>query len=361
MLRPFGMISFISSNKWLRADYGSHLRERLAESTSVRSVTDFGELPVFETAATFPMIFVAKKEISASSEGCVFTAVKSMASPYPDIKAIILVQGTVLKGPAISGEHWRLVTEERATMMASMDERGVPLGEYVGSDIFYGLKTGFNKAFVLDAASRRKLIAEDRSSKRLIKPLAVGDDVRKWQIDEKPHWLIVTPIGTPIREYPAIFKHLKRYQEKLEARQDQGEHWWELRACTYYEEFARAKIVFPEIALEPRFAYDESGFYTNNKAFFMPTDDLFLLGVLNSAPAWEYIKTICAVLGDEDKRGRVMLQWVNLKRLPIPKADAAAKRRVARLVRKCLDAAPEDRQPMEKRLDEEISALYGIS
>lgn len=252
------------------------------------------------------------------------------------------------------------MTSDRASVMASMDERCISLGEYVGKDIYYGIKTGFNKAFVLDLATRQRLIAEDKTSRRLIKPLAIGDDVRKWSIDQKDKWLIVTPIGTSIREYPAIYKHLKRYQDQLEARQDQGNHWWELRACTYYDEFNRPKIVFPEIAMEPRFAYDESGVYTNNKAFFIPTNDLFLLGVLNSAPAWEYTKTICAVLGDEDKRGRVMLQWVNLKRLPIPKADASSKRRVADLVKKCLDAKSENRLSIESKIDEEVSALYGI-
>jgi hypothetical protein len=103
--------------------------------------------------------------------------------------------------------------------------------------------------------------------------------------------------------------------------------------------------------LEPRFAYDESGVYTNNKAFFIPSGDLFLLGVLNSAPAWEYIKTICAVLGDEDARGRVMLQWVNLKRLPIPITDDAGKKRVAELVKQCLAANSDDRVLIERKID----------
>ena len=127
MLNSAGMICFISSNKWLRADYGSRLRGKLAESSSVRSITDFGELPVFETAATFPMIFVAKKQTSAASgDGCHFTPVKSLAAPYPDIKAIMVGQGTLLSKQAVAGEHWRLVTSDRASVMASMDERCIP-------------------------------------------------------------------------------------------------------------------------------------------------------------------------------------------------------------------------------------------
>jgi methylase of polypeptide subunit release factors len=81
MLRDNGMISFISSNKWLRADYGGALRAKFAAIASVRSLTDFGELPVFETAATFPMIFVAQKNEPSAGDSFMFTPVKSLDAP----------------------------------------------------------------------------------------------------------------------------------------------------------------------------------------------------------------------------------------------------------------------------------------
>ena len=136
--------------------------------------------------------------------------------------------------------------------------------------------------------------------------------------------------------YPAVFEHLKQWQRELEKRWDKGEHWWELLACDYHGEFTKNKIVFPEIGKEPRFAFDDDGFYANNKVFLIPTDDLFLLGVLNSDAAWSYAKNVCAVLGDENKGGRVMLQWVNFKRTPIPKAPAAERSGISALVKKCL-------------------------
>ena len=118
--------------------------------------------------------------------------------------------------------------------------------------------------------------------------------------------------------------------------------------------------MFPEIAKERRFAFDEVGLYTNNKAFIIPSDDLFLLGILNSSCAWEYIKAICAALGDSDSGGRVMLQWVNLQRLPIPKADEDSKRRVANLVRRCLNSQATERETIEQDIDSAVCALYGI-
>ena len=88
----------------------------------------------------------------------------------------------------------------------------------------------------------------------------------------------------------------------------------------------RPKIVFPEIAMEPRFAYDESELYLlrNNKALLHPERrSVSFLALLNSAPAMRrYVKTICAVLGDEDRRGRVdaaVGELIKTKALPIPK------------------------------------------
>ena len=137
----------------------------------------------------------------------------------------------------------------------------------------YGIKTGFNQAFVIDGATREALIAEDARSEELIKPLAMGRDIKKWRIADNDRWLIVTPIGVDIDRYPAIYKHLAQWQPELEARQDQGNHWWELRACAYYEEFESPKIVFPDIAAEARFAFDDESKYLGNTGYIIPITD----------------------------------------------------------------------------------------
>ena len=189
------------------------------------------------------MIFIAKNQVSIASDGCHFTAVKSLGAPYPDIKAIVVEHGTFLRKSAISGAHWRLANSGRASIMASMDERCVPLGEYVGKDIFYGIKTGFNEAFVIDGCTRNRLIAESKTSRRLIKPLAVGDDVRKWKIDQKERWLIVTPNrNSRSSEYPAIYEAPQALpRPNLNSAPGPRDHWWELRACTYYKRVRSAR------------------------------------------------------------------------------------------------------------------------
>jgi type I restriction-modification system DNA methylase subunit len=359
LLKTGGMLAFISSNKWFRAKYGEKLRQHIADTCQVRSITDFGELPVFATAATFPMIFISQKS-SKISNLPIFTQVKSLEEPYPDVLAIIKKTGQNLPKDAIKGANWLLTDASSANRLQKMAAAGIPLGEYVNKKIYVGIKTGLNKAFWIDDAKRAELIAKDPKSAEIIKPLAVGDDVRKWRINYKDKWLIFTRRGVNIKRYPAIFEHLNQWKPELEKRYDKGKFYWELRACDYYAEFEKPKIVYPEIAKESRFAFDNKSLLFNNKAFIIPLNDLYLLGILNSEIAWKYTQSICTALGDENKGGRLMLQWVNFKRLPIPLASESEKEPIIKLVQKCLDAKGVNCEEWEKEIDERVAALYGL-
>ncbi len=190
LLGAGGMLAFISPNKWFRAGYGANLRSYVAANSSIKSITDFGELPVFATAATFPMIFITQR--SAAAHAPHFTQVKSLEEPYPDVRLLINTHGSVLPADAINGASWTLADAGSATVLRTMERVGVPLEKYVDGQIFYGVKTGFNQAFVIDGAKRAALIAEDSRSAEIIKSLAVGDDVRRWHIRDRDRWLIYT-------------------------------------------------------------------------------------------------------------------------------------------------------------------------
>lgn len=358
MLSPGGMIVFISSNKWFRADYGNKIRKYIANNCIIHSITDFGELPVFKTAATFPMIFIAQKHKGKSQP--IFTQVKNLFSPYPDVKAITKTTGQILPSHAIQDEKWNMSDSKTLDLLYNMKKAGPPLKEYVKGEIYYGIKTGFNEAFVIDRNVREKLIADDPASADLIKPMCKGDDVRKWHIRDKDRWIIVTRIGVEIAAYPAIFNHLKKWEKQLKTRQDQGNHWWELRACTYYDIFDKSKIVYPEIAREARFALDKNCYYPIKTVFSIPSNDCYLLGVLNSHLAWEYLKHTCSVLGDADKGGRLTLQATFVEMLPIPQASDQDKKIITKLVQKCLDAKGVGCEAWEKEIDERVEALYGL-
>ena len=363
LLRQEGMLVFISSNKWIRANYGKKLRKYIADQCDISSITDFGELPVFEASATFPMIFIAKKRTDTIPEATkcpVFTQVKSLDTPYPDIGALIQQYGIELGKSSIHGENWTLANAEVEQILRKMEQKGISLGEYVKGQIYYGVKTGFNKAFVIDGNIRAELIELDKKSEEIIKPLAIGDDVCKWHIRERDRWLIVTPIGINIKRYPAVFTHLKRWQKEVEARWDQGNHWWELRACDYYDAFDKPKILVPAFAMAPKFSIEYKRMFVNAPCYIVVTDDLYVLGIMNSRLGFMYLQFVCTVLGDQDKRGRVVLRPIYFSKLPIPQASKSDRDTISRLVRKCLDAKGKDCEDWEREIDKIVARLYGL-
>ncbi len=348
------MLAFISPNKWFRAKYGEKLRQHIVDNCQIHSITDFGDLPVFKSATTCPMIFIGQN--GKINKLTLFTQVKSLESPYPDILAIIRDKGETLANNALNGSNWTLTDTSNANRLKKMEEAAIPLGEYVNGQIYYGVKTGFNKAFVIDGAKRAELIVRDPKSAEIIKPLAVGKDIRKWCIDSKDSWLIVTPIGINIKRYPGIFEHLKQWQKELEKRGDKGKYWWELRACDYYDVLNNSKIVFPDIAKQLRFCFDTTGVYLNNTSYFMPTDDLFLLGVINSSSVENfYIEVSSQIRGGYL---RFFRQYVN--KIPIPNASTKEREAISNLVQKCLDAKGVGCEAWEKEISDRVAALYGL-
>ncbi len=355
LLRPSGTLAFISSNKWFRANYGANLRKHIAETCHVLSITDFGDLPVFTSAAAYPMIFLAQKGV-ALNKSTAYTSVESLEPPYPDVRSIIEERGQALPESAISGSTWSLGSTEASTRSTAMRTSGIPLGECLNSRIYRGVLTGLNEAFVIDDAKRLELMRLDPNSTELIKPLLTGRDIKKWSAKFQGRWLILTRIGTDIRRYSAVLEHLSTWRVQLEKRSDKGNYWWELRSCNYYDAFDCAKILFPDIAPEPRFAFDTTGAYLGNTGYIIPTDDLYLLGVLNSESASGFYSEISSQV-----RGgylRFFRQFV--EQIPIPSAPNSDRVAITDLVQKCLDAKGTHCEQWEQEINERVARLYGL-
>lgn len=368
LLKVGGMLAFISPNKWFRAKYGDKLKKYIADTCQVHSITDFGELPVFKSAATFPMIFIAQN--GKFNQSTIFTQIKSLESPYPNILEIIRDKGENLPNNALNGSNWTLTDTSSANRIKKMEEAGIPLGEYVDGKIYRGVLTGFNKAFVIDGSKRAELIAQDPKSAEIIKPLVVGDDVRKWRINCQNKWLIFTRRGININAYPAIKFHLAQWKAeltpKINTQQEVGRKpgkykWYEIQDnIAYYTEFEEPKIIFPDIAKELRFTFENVGYFLGNTAYIIPVNDLYLLGVLNSSSVWEYAKANFSCLGDPEKGGRFRFIYQSVVKIPIPNASTTEREAISKLVQKCLDAKGVNCEAWEKEIDERVAALYGL-
>jgi len=352
LLGPGGMLSFISPNKWFRANYGKKIRNFLADKCTVHSITDFQDSPVFEGATAYPMIFVAQKGKTANSTTYTETHV---TNGNIDVKAVVRKNGKILSDDAIKGENWSFVDKATEDRIKQMQRNTVPLEIYVKGQIYRGLLTGFNKAFVIESKTKIELIEEDPASDDLIKPLLEGKDIGRWDADQNK-WLILTPIGVEIENYPAILRHLKKWEDELKIRFDQGKHWWEYRACSYYRIYGGSQIVWGNLGLKPPFTYIKGPMCNLAPANSIPTNDLFLLGVLNSSSA-DFFFSHTAI---QRNGGYYEYKPIYVKALPIPKVSDKEKKAIEKLVQKCLDAEGQDCEKWEAKIDKIVTKLYGL-
>lgn len=281
-----GYFSYIVSNKWMRANYGEPLR-KWVKAQGIEEIIDFGDLPVFEGATTYPCMIRIKKDSSARK----FSVTHIKTLDFKDLSEYVRENSFHVRKRSLDDTGWSLVDEMAQALLDKLNKIGVPLGKYVNGKIYYGIKTGLNEAFVINAEIRKSLIEEDSNSSELIKPFLLGKDIKRYEPPETEKYLIFIPKGWTKRKsgksrgawnwlkenYPAIAKHIEPFAEKAEKRYDKGEYWWELRTCDYYEDFERPKIMWPEIAGSARFSFDDSGLYANNKVFILPDGSYYLL------------------------------------------------------------------------------------
>ena len=193
-----------------------------------------------------------------------------------------------------------------------------------------GSEVSPNEAFVIDQATRDRLVKEDPRSAELLKPFAVGDEVRRYHVRYEDKWLIFTRRGTDLAQYPAIEKHLLNFRQRLEpkpsdytgkdwpGRKPGSYKWHEIQdGVDYYAEFEKPKIVYPEISKNSRFSLDRQGLYFNNKAFLITPADSFLLALMNSKAVLFFFSHISSSL-----RGG-FYQWYAdmVVRVPVPSGN----------------------------------------
>jgi hypothetical protein len=234
----------------------------------------------------------------------------------------------------------------------------------VDGNILLGIKTGLNKAFWLSSEEYKSIIKDQPKCVEILKPLLVGDDIRKWHLRVSGTWLIYTPHGTDMSPYRAVLDHLRPWKNQLEQRA-LDQKWYELQQpqYRYSATFGKPKIVYPDIALESRFTLDLKKHYVDMTAFAIPSDDLFLLGVLNSSVVWAYLREKAAVLGDPAKRGRLRLKRQYLEQLPIPNAPPSERKSIVLLVERCLDATGQGLKvtEWEAEINDRVARLYGLT
>jgi adenine-specific DNA-methyltransferase len=321
LLRDNGVLAFITSNKWMRANYGKATRKYFLGQVNIQQLIDFGDSQLFENATTYTNILIFSKEKDRNQSQVwdlskVYEAHTSLETMLAGNKGCISL---------FSEDSFVIVPMEQAIVKKRIEAMGTPLKNWDVS-INYGIKTGFNEAFIVDGAKKDELIAADPKNAEIIKPILRGRDIKRYKVEFSDLWLINTHNGyqgvPPIRvdDYPAIKVHLDHYWNKLKKRQDKGVTSYNLRNCAYLSEFEKKKIVWPETSLANFLCLDKKGFFLDKTCFFMVPNSKYLLALLNSRVTQFYLSLLVSKMrGGYFSMSKIYVEKVPIKKLSLSK------------------------------------------
>lgn len=331
LLKPGGRLGYISSSTFFKTGSGDRLRDYLLAQAQIRALVDFGDIQVFEGVTTYPAIVVLERAALPDPAAPVRFLVLGDTLPE-NLSAAFAQQEHAMPQARLSRDGWRLENDRAARLRDKLTCGHPTLKDVYGSPL-YGIKTGLNEAFVVDRATRDRLVTEDPKSAELLKPFLEGKDLKKWRIEPQDLWLIYIPKNMlDIEHYPAIKAHLLPFKDKLEQRAAK-QAWFELQQpqAAYAPLMEKPKIIYGHFSPSALFSFEWRGFYSNDKSYFVPNGDWFLLGLLNSKPLWHLLTLMCpAVRGGFHE---VRVQYVET--LPIPPATDGQRGHVARLAEDC--------------------------
>lgn len=246
-----------------------------------------------------------------------FKILKTSQSPIIDID---LHHSVTVEQKSLEKSNWSFKSKSAVNLVSKLKENKT-VREIYGKS-YRGLLTGLNEAFIIPKTFE---VGEH------VKPIFEGKELSKWISSESVQQLILfeskwtkkeygeeiteeTGLQNLSNDYPALLNHILPLEERAKKRYDKGDFLWELRNCAYYDLFEKPKIVFPNLQNKNKFSFDETGAYINAPAVILPTNDKFLLAILNSKLVWYFLTNICVVRSG----GYIKVKPQYFEQIPIP-------------------------------------------
>jgi len=383
MLNPQGVLTYITSNKYYRSGYGEKLRSFLGKELTLHEMLDFGDAPVFDAIA-YASILIGTHE--PAPDGHALKAwTWQRGEKIGQVAMIMSEKAFPLDQANLTPDAWRIESPEVFALLKKLKEKGTPLGEYVDGRFFYGIKTGLNDAFVVDQAIRDRLIHEDPKSDEVLKPFLRGRDVKRWKATWAGYYLIKLESsqnkehpwsGLKPKEaeekfkntYPAIHGWLQslknQYDKKGEClwdkminRSDQGKYYWELRACAYWKEFEKPKIILGRFMDKAEYGFDNNKAYHNDALYLVSDVTGFETCVLNSSTSWFFLTLICTDL----QNGFIQALRQNQLPISIPKASDKEIAILTRLAEQAAEYEGDALAAIEDKINQIVYRLFDLT
>ncbi|MFH1097439.1 MAG: Eco57I restriction-modification methylase domain-containing protein [Candidatus Desantisbacteria bacterium] len=387
ILAPSRFSCFISSNKWMRAKYGEKLRNFFKTKTKVMKLIDFGGHKVFETATVDTNILLFQKAKPQPEYTAVYINIENDFTG-DNLDEYVHKKQQTIKQNELSDSGWTLADDKVLALKKKIEKIGIPLKDW-DVRICFGIKTGFNKAFIIDTATKERLCAEDPKSIEIIKSILRGRDINRYCYNWAGLWLIKIESGwtnsnrkqeDPEKyfkeSYPAVYSYLRTMDKSIGKgkgllnRDDQGDYWWELRDCAYYPEFEKEKIVWQRVTKTSMFCLVKKGVYIQDSMAFMIADEdtKYILALLNSKLLNYYFESI----GHQYGNTGFLCSNQYIERIPVPKISESDQTPFIDLVDKILAITKDadyltnpTKQARVKeyshQLDQMVYELYGLS
>jgi hypothetical protein len=384
LLRKGGLLSYIMPNKWEKVMYGRPLRE-LFLNINLTQLIDFGDNQIFEDATTYTCIIRMKKE---KQDG------KLLVSTIDKVNSETLHEDVEEKKEEfdttkMNNGIWVISSLDNFNAVERLKSQMTTLGDYIKDQSYYGIKTALSKAFLITIDKAKELILQDRRSQNVLRPFLQGRGLVAYGEAKAGSVLVYIPKGFTLNgmgivitdedkrnnrnwkeelmpsednawqwfssHYPAVAEWLSQFKKEGKARQDKGDYWWELRACDYYDKFAKHKLFYQVFQTKPCFVYDESSTFCNNSMYFMIVPNKALLALLCSKVGWWLITEFCPRI-----QNGAQLIWDNFRQIPIPQELPESLNDYAD---KMMAARNDDNQfhCIAKEINEVIASLYGLT
>jgi len=376
---------FITSNKWMRAGYGETTRKFLAEKTNPLQLIDFSGQKVFDAATVDVNILLFSKQKNAGETAACVVKEKRTDNLSDYIKQHNVNTNFKNYGP----DSWVILSDIEQRIKEKIERVGIPLKDW-DINIYRGVLTGYNEAFIVDGKKRDEILKNCKTEEErlktaeILRPILRGRDIKRYGYEFSDLYLLFIPWHFPLHndptiigasekaekefknQYPEIYNYLLRYKVELSNRNKAETgiryEWYALQrwGANYWEVFSKQKIVWGEISDKTKFCIDLNGEYVCEATTFLMTGKnlLFLLCYLNSSLS-EYLFSL---IGTTTGVGTVRWKKFKIEQLPVPsnlqKEDYYY---FESLAKKMINSINSEREMLEKKINDKIYQIFSLS
>lgn len=389
ILREKGILTFISSNKFIKVRYGSNLRSLLSKNR-IHNIVDFTNVKIFDALVASCIVLVSKSK--AADKVIVTFANDNFVGNLPEF-----IKNNHIEVPSklLCENIWQLEDDSKLQFKQKIESDTKRLGEVEGIKIFRGITTGYNPAFIIDSETKQSLISSNQNNKHVIKPLLQGRDIKRWIYKYSNNFLLFIPWHFPLHndssiqgasktaekafqgKYPNIYGRLMHYKEDLYKRntEETGKRyeWYALQrsANTYYPEFEKEKIIWGLTADKWAFAYDNEKHFLPSNGYILTSGKIpikYILALLNST----LMRLYFGFIGIMTAGGAYTLKHETISEFPIKLISESDQKPIILIVDKILALARSTDysenielqakvREYEKQIDEMVYKLYGLT